>query len=184
MDKIELDDDNATAVDAMLHYIYQFEYADKYDEDNSWHLHLSVAKIGKKYGIPDLEAKAFQNFQHVATRESDARDVMDVIGELQKFKSDDGKSQSMIDTLREKNFANLMKYESTRLKKLIKGDRDLIWNYLQRLAFANDLVEKEMLVCSICSTEKTGDPGTLEKQCRYCQNTDAVEVKKCWVKRE
>ncbi|KAK3699715.1 hypothetical protein LTR37_016320 [Vermiconidia calcicola] len=61
---IELHDDDPDAVEAMLRYIYSFEYADTTGERASWTavaLHLNVYAVAKKYQMPTLSTKALKS---------------------------------------------------------------------------------------------------------------------------
>ena len=53
-----MNDDDPVALEALLRYVYTFEYKDDSDDWQRWQPHLQVYKAARKYLIPKLEEKA------------------------------------------------------------------------------------------------------------------------------
>ena len=171
----------------MLRYIYTFDYISEFEVIEDWKFYVAVAEVANKYRVERLETVAINKLECLANGTT-IDTAMDMLEHLQQ--NDYGKTDAMadvLDTLRDNHFAKLVKMP--RFRVLLEADKETMWEYVERLSFANDLVEKGHPQCYKCAQGKV--VGVLDEK-RYpeamCTTLGcggvAEYLNKCWVKRD
>jgi hypothetical protein len=83
MKTIELKDDDAEALEALIWYFYNFTYNDKFVKNRStMAFAVKVYSIADKYDVPKLQQLAAKKFKGVCILNDNADDVNDFVGTI------------------------------------------------------------------------------------------------------
>lgn len=182
-DVVELKDDDADAVEAMLRHIYGLSYLPTTTDGKtlSWNFHLNVAMVGDKYRLADLEASAFQEFREMVLKQEDYAAIVTIIKELPKYDYASTEMQILVDRLIEKHFVGLMKQPAFRA--IFEADKGLMWKYVDRLTFAYELKEEKMAICSRCKAGQKVVYEVTNLYCAICVSYRTHTTEPVWKKR-
>ena len=181
---IPLQDDDDTALVAMLRYIYTFEYARNDEDKQSREFHLSVAKVANKYEVDELRAKALQAFSSIALALTDVEQVVDIFAALLAEDWAGEELEKVLDDLLERHLVQLA--GDDRFKTLLKEHSELMVKCVERLVAThpgNVVEKKDMWRCVSCGKLTEKYPGAaMSCNDRNCGgNRHSTQ---CWVMRK
>ena len=140
-----------------------------FKDKEEWQFGLNLYKAADKYLELELSAMAIASFRHVASQETDSDTVFDIIETINNDMAHDKKCVAFGEKLRKDNIGSLLKNDRFRAQLDASG-KEAVWQQLDELIFAADLVKKRYFVCKPHASEMFQEPsiGADEKTQGYC----------------
>ncbi|SMQ54862.1 unnamed protein product [Zymoseptoria tritici ST99CH_3D7] len=130
---IELKEDDPTALEALLRYIYTFEYIDDAEKrKDDWLFHLNYYVVGCKYGFVPQANAAYTVFRKIVRSIQTPEAICDAIITLRQFQEVcPGAAPNTVQTLIKDNLQPLLKLEKFRTH--IHAHEDILWSLMEKL---------------------------------------------------
>lgn len=165
--------DDPTALKNVLRSIYKLPIEPVSTGKQKWRFWLDLHQTADKYLEPELSLTANESFRQAALESTNSDTVFDIIEAINSEMAHDGELVEFGEKLRKDNIGSLLKNDRFRAQ-IDSGGKDAVWQQLDELIFAADLVKKRYFLCtshvssmfhepSIGADEKTQD------QCAICQ---------------
>ncbi|SMR59299.1 unnamed protein product [Zymoseptoria tritici ST99CH_1E4] len=182
---VELKDDDPTALEALLRYIYTFQYVDDAEKrKEDWIFHLNYSIVARKYGFEEESTAAFRMFQDIVQSFEDPEVIFDVVTSLPQWE-DLVAEASLVETadaLIKNHWKQLVELEEFRF--YLHTNETILWRQMAELEprkVQPDLVQVSIYRCTTrnCKTAARAVNGTV----LTCHNHSAVMGFKfyCWV---
>lgn len=125
---MELNDDDADALEALLRFLYTGDYDHK---SKGWIDHLKVAMTSDKYLLPELEQLAVASLATETSKLGNVDQVFEVISAIRTTNVKDNIAQLRRD-LEKKHLKGLIGLSAYR--EIVEDDKDGMWDLLRDLA--------------------------------------------------
>lgn len=185
--EIRLEEDDPDALEAMLRYIYNFDYqvlASCVTQTDKAFFHLKVRMCAQKYLVPALVTKALAKFNEVLDAMTDVAEIMAVIKLFTTMTELLETLDPVIEHLVRKNLASLLELD---LFPEWIGTQPKLCRLLLRGAATFETLEMHMHAqCLGCSKHS----GASDSVCVYCgrrlvsnSGKRLAQVTECWAKK-
>lgn len=141
-------DDDPTALKNVLRNIYDLPVEVDPVCTEKWREWLHLRMTADKYLEPKLSATADENFRESALECTSSDEIFDII---ETIKSEVAHDESLVgfgEKMRRDNLDKLIRNDRYRAQ-LDSGGKEAIWQQLDELIFAADLVKKRYHLCTI-----------------------------------
>lgn len=166
-------DDDPVALKNVLRSIYKLPVVADSTGKDEWRVWLNLQKAADKYLEPELSRAASKNFCQAATKSTNSDTIFDIIEAINSEMAHDEESVEFGEKLRKDNIGILLKNDRFRAQ-LDSGGKEAVWQQLDELVFAADLVKKRYFVCAthvlnMFYEPSIGADGKTQGPCAICQ---------------
>lgn len=166
-------DDNPTALRNVLRSIYKLPIEHDSTGQPNWRFWLNLHQTADKYLEPELSLTAKESFRQAAIESTNSDTVFDIIEAIKCEMTHDEETVELGEKLRKDNIGILLKNDRFRTQ-VDSGGKEAVWQQLNDLIFAADLVKKRYFLCvshvpHMFHEPSNGADGKTQGPCAICQ---------------